>query len=143
VKKFDRHATDPGGSINGFSSCIIRFPAERVTVIVLSSRDRTSATKAANNLAAIVFGAPHKLPKPHISDVLSATIAPKGIDAGERQFRDLNRTQTDNYNFNELESALNDSGYDLLGSRNGLLLYPQIVIMPPTLRSAFNYPHLK
>ncbi len=116
-KKFDRQMISHSGRHNGFKAYIARFPAARVTVIVLSNSDRTSATKAATNLAAIAFGAPYKLPILQGSDMLSAAIAEKGIEAAMRQYRELKRSQPEKYNFNEPERALNDLGYALLGRR--------------------------
>ena len=114
-KKFDRQTTSHSGSVNGFSTFIMRFPSERVTVIVLSNSDRTSATKAATNLAAIVFGAPYKLPEPQLFDMLSATIVQKGVEPAVRQYRELKRTQADKHDFSE--DLLNDLGYALLENR--------------------------
>ncbi|HJQ25050.1 MAG TPA: serine hydrolase [Blastocatellia bacterium] len=61
-KKFERQVIEHSGGINGFSTDIVRFPAERVTVIVLSNNQGFEASKAANDLAAIVFGAPYRVP---------------------------------------------------------------------------------
>jgi CubicO group peptidase (beta-lactamase class C family) len=40
----------------GFSNSIVRYPSEKVTVIVLSNIDTAGANKIADKLAAIVFG---------------------------------------------------------------------------------------
>ncbi len=61
-KRFDRQMTGHGGGINGFSTNIIRFPADRVTVIVLANSDNARSSGIATNLAAIVFGAPYTVP---------------------------------------------------------------------------------
>ncbi|MEO6051053.1 MAG: tetratricopeptide repeat protein [Pyrinomonadaceae bacterium] len=49
---------------------------------------------------------------PPISQVLSATIARKGIDSAIRQYREMRHTHARNYNFSE--PVLNRLGYDLL-----------------------------
>jgi CubicO group peptidase (beta-lactamase class C family) len=61
-KRFDRQMTGHAGGINGFNTFIVRFPADHVTVIVLSNSDNGRASGIANNLAAIVFGAPYTVP---------------------------------------------------------------------------------
>lgn len=61
-KRFDRQMTAHAGGINGFNTNIIRFPADHVTVIVLANIDNARAPAIANNLAAIVFGAPYTIP---------------------------------------------------------------------------------
>jgi CubicO group peptidase (beta-lactamase class C family) len=112
AKRFDRNTTEHSGSINGFSAAILRFPAERVTVIILSNSDRTSATKAGVNLAAIVFGASYKLLEPQLFDILWTTILKKDVESAARQYRELKRAQAGKYDFSE--EMLNDLGYDLL-----------------------------
>ena len=61
-KRFDRQVIAHGGGIFGFSSYIARYPADRVTVIVLSNVEGAPSGEIANNLAAIVFGAPYEVP---------------------------------------------------------------------------------
>ena len=62
-KKFDRQVIAHGGGIYGFATEIVRFPADRVTVIVLSNVQAAPAGKIANDLAAIVFGAAYEIPR--------------------------------------------------------------------------------
>ena len=62
-KRFDRQVIAHGGGIFGFSSYIARYPADRVTVIVLSNVEGAPSGEIANSLAAIVFGAPYELPR--------------------------------------------------------------------------------
>jgi hypothetical protein len=61
--RFDRQVIAHGGGIYGFATHIARFPADRLTVIVLSNVEGASASRMANDLAAIVFGAPYELPR--------------------------------------------------------------------------------
>lgn len=116
-KKFDRQTTSHSGRHNGFKAYILRFPAERVTVLVQGNSDRANATRTGTNLAAIVFGAPYTLPIEQGSDMLLAAIAEKGIETAVRQYRELKRTQPEKYNFNEPERTLNVIGYALLRQR--------------------------
>lgn len=62
-KRFDRPVIAHGGGIYGFASHLGRFPADRVTVIVLSNVEGAPAGRIANDLAAIVFGAPYEIPR--------------------------------------------------------------------------------
>ncbi len=62
-KQFDRQTMGHGGGINGFSTSIVRFPAERVTVIVLSNNQNAPVGRITGDLTAIVFGAPYKIPQ--------------------------------------------------------------------------------
>ena len=62
-KKFDRQALEHEGGINGFNTFISRFPADRLTVIVLSNNEYRSVARIANDLTAIVFDAPYKIPQ--------------------------------------------------------------------------------
>lgn len=126
-KKLDRKSMGHAGSFNGFSSFILRFPDEKITVIVLSNSDEASATKIANNLSAIVFGEKYTLPLPKISDVLGAKIAQNGVESALPIYRELKKTRADKYDFREhlLDELgwdlieLNEMGWDLLKS-NGV-----------------------
>ena len=100
---------------NGFSTYIRRFPADNVTVIVLSNQERFKVDKIADDLSDIVFGEPYKMPVMAITDLLTATIKQKGIAAGLQQYRELKRTQPNNYDFSE--RLLDRMGYDLLENK--------------------------
>jgi CubicO group peptidase (beta-lactamase class C family) len=62
-KRFDRQVIAHGGGIYGFATHLNRFPADRVTVIVLSNVEGASAGRISNDLAAIVFRAPYEVPR--------------------------------------------------------------------------------
>ncbi|MDQ3749427.1 MAG: serine hydrolase [Acidobacteriota bacterium] len=114
-KQSGRQVSRHDGGIKGFSTDIIRFPSERVTVIVLSNNQTVIPYKLANDLSAIAFGAPYKLPTLPVSEVLAATIAQKGIAPALQQYRELKRARPDNYDFSE--PVLDRLGYDLLRSQ--------------------------
>lgn len=116
-KKFDRPTLSHSGRHNGFKAYILRFPSERVTVLVQGNSDRANATRTGTNLAAIVFGEPHTLPVEQASDMLLAQIAGKGIDAAVKHYHDMKRTQSKKLNFNEPERTLNVIGYAFLRQR--------------------------
>jgi CubicO group peptidase (beta-lactamase class C family) len=82
-KRFDRQVIAHGGGIYGFATEIARFPADRVTVIVLSNVEGAAAGKTANDLAAVVFGAPYEIPK----ERKSITVDAKVLDQYVGQYR--------------------------------------------------------
>ena len=81
--RFDRQVIAHGGGIYGFATHIARFPAERVTTIVLSNVEGASASRAANDLAAIVFGAPYELPR----ERRSITVEPNVLEQYVGQYK--------------------------------------------------------
>jgi CubicO group peptidase (beta-lactamase class C family) len=62
-KRFDRQAIEKNGSLSGFDAALIRFPVDRVTIIVLGNNGFASAIEMGNDLSAIVFGSPYKVPQ--------------------------------------------------------------------------------
>lgn len=115
LKRFNRQTLEHSGSIYGFSSYILRCPSEKLTIIILSNSDKTSATKAAANLAAIALGENYKIPIPQIADTIAPTIVEKGIKSALDQYRQLKRTQADKYDFRE--NWLDELGWDLLDNK--------------------------
>lgn len=127
------------GSQAGFSAYFMRLPTERVTVIVLSNSDRTSAGKVANALAAIYFGVPYRMPEAQLFDILGSTIAMKGVAASVHQYRELKRSQPEKYDYGE--EMLNDLGYDLLlagKSADALAVFTLMVEMFPGSSNAYD-----
>ena len=55
-----------GGGINGFSTFLARFPAEKLTLVVLRNTDfgNPPPGKIVSDLAAIVFGEKYEIPRP-------------------------------------------------------------------------------
>jgi D-alanyl-D-alanine carboxypeptidase len=51
-----------GGGINGFSAMIVRLPEPRMTVIVLSNNDSSSASTVARDIMAIYYGHKYEMP---------------------------------------------------------------------------------
>jgi CubicO group peptidase (beta-lactamase class C family) len=62
-KQSDRQAISHSGHINGFSTYLMRYPAERVTIIVLSNNRGAPSERVAKDLSAVVFGAAYKIPQ--------------------------------------------------------------------------------
>ncbi len=61
-KRHDRQVISHGGGIFGFSAYIARYPADRMTVVVLSNVEGAPSGEIANSLSAIVFGAKYEIP---------------------------------------------------------------------------------
>jgi CubicO group peptidase (beta-lactamase class C family) len=55
-EQFKRLCISHGGRIEGYMASVARFPAEKLTIIVMSNLDSTSTDRIARNLAAISFG---------------------------------------------------------------------------------------
>lgn len=103
------------GSDNGFSTNITRFPADGLTIIVLSNSDRTNAGGVSNNLAAIAFGAPYKLPNERLGDLLWNVMRDRGVTAALARHAELKRTAPTAYDFGD--ETLVAMGYDLFEVR--------------------------
>lgn len=82
-KRFDRQVIAHGGGIYGFATHFDRFPADRVTVIVLSNVEGAPAGRMSNDLGAIVFGAPYEIPRPR----KAITVEPKVLEQYVGQYR--------------------------------------------------------
>lgn len=63
AESFGRKMVTHGGTISGFRAGIVRFPEERVCVIVLSNIEEVGTGKLTTDLAAIVFGEDCEIPK--------------------------------------------------------------------------------
>lgn len=107
-----RRQANHSGSGEGFSSYIIRFPDDHVTVIVLSNSDATNATRVGLALSAIYFGDDYALPVTSLHDILWDTIAQDGVAAAIGQYRELQRTRPSAYDFDEDETLV-ELGYTL------------------------------
>lgn len=109
-----RRKFDHSGSNDGYSSYILRFPDERVTVIVLGNGDRMSAGRTGSNLATIVFGGEVALPKAQLRDLLWDRIVQRDVQAAIAYYRELRRTQPTAHDFGD--EPLVDLGYDLISA---------------------------
>ncbi len=113
--RFGRKTVGHSGSDGGFSSYILRFPDDRVTVVILGNGDRMSAARAAIDLSAIVFDAPYKMPTPQLRDELGDAIERGGVAAATRRF-DLARRETPAQS-DATGDTLLAFGYDLIDAR--------------------------
>lgn len=74
-RQFDQTAISNTGVINGFRASMRRYPADRVTVVVLGNVNKAKAASITTDLAAIIFGKPYQVPqKRKILAVNSAVI---------------------------------------------------------------------
>jgi CubicO group peptidase (beta-lactamase class C family) len=113
--RFGRKTVAHSGSDGGFSSYILRFPDDRLTVIILGNGDRMSAARAAIDLSAILFDAPYKMPVPQLRNALWDAVAQGGVAAATKQF-DLARKATPPRTDANGETLL-ELGYDLIDAR--------------------------
>ena len=61
---FNRIRISHGGGIPGFTSILVRCPADETAIILLDNAGSSSLGDIAKNLAAIVFNLPYEIPKP-------------------------------------------------------------------------------
>ena len=101
------------GGINGFSTTIIRFPAEKNLIVMLDNTAQGgSIDRLSVELTKILYDKPYELPKMSIAEKLAKTITDKGVAAGIAEYHDLKAKQANQYDFDEDE--LNRLGYQLL-----------------------------
>jgi CubicO group peptidase (beta-lactamase class C family) len=72
-----RKAIQHGGGINGFSTEILRYPDQKLCVVVLCNVVPTNPGRVAHDLAALALGEPYELPRPR----KVAKVDPKIYDA--------------------------------------------------------------
>ena len=111
-EEYNRKMIGHSGSNNGFSAYLMRYPEEKITVIVLSNSDKTRATKIAYDLSAILFDQPFKAPAKNVFDTLVTAYHQSGVEAVIQ----LSQTSQvkDKYDLVEL---LGEFGYDLMDLR--------------------------
>lgn len=73
-KRFGHNVTELDGGINGFRSSLSRYPDSRTTVVVLANIRELATRDVANDLAAILFGAPYTVPQARRAITLDAKI---------------------------------------------------------------------
>ena len=63
LTELGRRKIERGGVINGYTANLSRFTDDRVTIIALGNNTNSHVRSATLDLAAIVFGAPYKIPR--------------------------------------------------------------------------------
>jgi tetratricopeptide (TPR) repeat protein len=105
-----------GGGINGFSTVIVRFPAEKHLIVLLDNTAQgANFDQLERELTNILYNQPFNLPRMPVAEVLQKTIADKGTEAAIAQYRELKTQQGGAYDIGEEE--LNRLGYQLLRAR--------------------------
>jgi len=99
------------GGINGFSTVIARFPAQKNLIVVLDNTSQ-DAGRMGDLITRIIYDQPYDPPKMSIIPTLEKTINDKGVEAAIAQYRDLKAKQAAIYDF--IEPELNTLGYRLL-----------------------------
>lgn len=139
-EKFGKKTIGHSGSINGFSSYLLRFPSEKITIIVLSNSDKASAGKIAHTLSSLVFEKPYKLPKLGVFALLSDKYDKKGIDSVINLCKELKLKTDHDYTIDE--DVLGDFGYDLLDLKkieDAIKLFNYIIQENPKSSYAHDY----
>ncbi len=111
--KFGKITHGHSGSLNGFSSYLLRFPTENITIIVLSNSNEANATKVAHQLSSIFFEKPYKIPTAQPYEKLSKAYTTKGIESAIEEYQKIKK----DYSAETNEELLNDFGYGLLKSK--------------------------
>jgi CubicO group peptidase (beta-lactamase class C family) len=131
-----RARVDHSGSQTGFSTYMVRFPNDRLTVIVLSNSDRASGAGTGMALARIAFGEPYALPALPLRDRLYDAIVARGVVATIAELKEIRRTEPTR----PLEETLLDLGYDLLEARrlsDAIAIFEHNIGLHP--RAAYSY----
>jgi CubicO group peptidase (beta-lactamase class C family) len=114
--KEGRTLNSHAGGIPGFSSFITRVVEDRHLVVLLDNAGDAQLAELSAGILDILYGRTPPPPRRPIGDVLSETIAARGIEAARAQYRDLKRRDKDAYDFSEPQ--LNVLGYQLLAAKN-------------------------
>jgi CubicO group peptidase (beta-lactamase class C family) len=131
-----RTRVDHSGSFRGFSTYIVRFLRDSLTVIVLSNSDRASGSGTGMDLARIAFGEPYVLPTLKLRDRLYDTVVGSGVSVALKQVADIRRDTP----ALPLDETLLDVGYDLLEAAriaDAIAVFEYNISLHP--KSAYSY----
>ncbi len=103
------------GGINGFSSLIVRLPAQKNLIVLLDNTSQGGLGRISQAIINILYDQPFELPKMPVADLVLKTFVEKGSEAGLAQFHDLKTRQSNVYDFSE--AGINGLGYQLLGAK--------------------------
>ncbi len=103
---------DHDGSINGFSSLILRIPSEHSSVILLNNTGNASLYEMARSICGILYDKSYNLPKQSLATAMLKVIKSEGLESGLKLYEESK--STNNFMFDENE--MNLTGYDLLQS---------------------------
>lgn len=131
-----RSRVDHSGSFRGFSTYIVRFLRDSLTVIVLSNSDRASGSGTGMDLARIAFGEPYTLPTRKLRDRLYDTVVGSGVSVALKQIAEIRRVTP----ALPLDETLLDVGYDLLEAArlaDAIAMFEYNISLHP--KSAYSY----
>ncbi|MDQ3920426.1 MAG: serine hydrolase [Acidobacteriota bacterium] len=84
TRQFGRRLLWHGGGTPGFAADLLRFPDDRVTVVILSNLESAPVLRMGNDLAAIVFGEKYELPKERVA----VKVDPETLEAYRGDYED-------------------------------------------------------
>ena len=101
------------GGINGFSTNMIHFVADKHMVVVLDNTGQGQFLRPIiMSVVNILYGKPYETAKVPIGDLIAKTAVEKDVQAAIKQYRELKASGSKEYNFGE--DQLNNAGYQLL-----------------------------
>jgi len=131
-----RPRVDHSGSYDGFSTYIVRFIRDRLTVIVLSNSDRATGAGTGMDLARLTFGESYALPTLPLRDQLFDAVRARGAASAIAQIMELRRGSPTLPS----DETLLDLGYDLLEAAllaDAVAIFEHNLGLHPT--SAYSY----
>jgi hypothetical protein len=102
-----------GGGINGFNTFEDRLVGDHDLIVIFNNTPGASLEDMAKGIRAILYGQEPAKPKRSLANELVPTLMNHGADDTVAQYRELKRTNPNDYDFDE--RALNQIGYGLLG----------------------------
>lgn len=136
---FDKRTIGHAGSQNGFSSLLLRYPEERITIIVLSNSDKASGNRVGKDLLAIMLNKPYKNPEVSVSAILAEEYRKSGTEHTLKLFEKLKNV--DGGKLDE-EEVLVELGYDLLDlkkTKDAIKILTYVAKAKPTSSFAHDY----
>lgn len=101
-----------GGGINGFNTLEQRLVGDHDLIVIFNNTPGATLGEIGKGIRAILYGQEPTTPKRSLVPDLGATVVNRGADTAVAQYRELKRTNSQGYNFDE--RALNQLGYMLL-----------------------------
>jgi len=65
-ESYNHNFVGHGGGIDGFSTDIVRYPDDKICIIILSNLEYAHPSGISNKIAAVLFGKRYELPKKHV-----------------------------------------------------------------------------
>jgi CubicO group peptidase (beta-lactamase class C family) len=102
-----------GGGINGFNTLIERYVDDKHLIVLLNNTGATNLGEMSTAICRILYDEPFDHPKKSIARTLIETIREKDVEAAAKQYHELKKEKSAEYDLQPLE--LNRLGYALLG----------------------------